>query len=174
MLNSKWIPKSSRQSSESYQIWKFLFSMSHLPVNPLSRHRKNVCLVDLTGQNRLLPGLKSKRKGSRSDRSSVVNSEAPRSTMTSRSTDMDMDPDIPWKVGFSETSGMRNKLCVATLKLLHFRSENESVFGMFDGGHNNEVPSLLLEHMEDVLLTEQSDKHTSHSYMKYAMLNAHG
>jgi hypothetical protein len=44
---------------------------------------------------------------------------------------------------------------------------------MFDGGHNNEVPSLLLENMEEVLLTEKDDPRTSHSYMKYAMLTAH-
>ena len=52
------------------------------------KNRKSVCLVDLTGQNRDLPGLK---------RSSRV------------ADDDDLDTTIPWKVGFSETSGIRNK-----------------------------------------------------------------
>ncbi|ELT96188.1 hypothetical protein CAPTEDRAFT_42875, partial [Capitella teleta] len=69
-------------------------------------------------------------------------------------TDIDVDSDLPWKVGFSETAGMRNKLCVATLKMLQFRSENECVFGMFDGGHNNDVPRLLLDNMEEILNAE--------------------
>ena len=66
-----------------------------------------------------------------------------------------------------------HRLCIATLKLLQFRSENESVFGMFDGGHNNEVPSALLENMEEILKTEIANPRTGHSYMKYALLSAH-
>ena len=57
---------------------------------PFSRHKKSICLVDLTGQNRLLPGLVQRR----------------RRTIDSEDEDAD---SVAWKVGFSETSGMRNK-----------------------------------------------------------------
>lgn len=158
------------------------------------RHKKSVCLVDLTGQNRSLPGLNK---------------------LPMQCDDTDgLDPSLPWKTGFSETSGIRNKsvldvvyliqfsyysgkcrvylqiqshsyfssvmtlkyafrLCVATLKLLKFRNEDEAVFAMFDGGRNNEVPKLLLESMPRLLQAELSNEQTSFNYMKYTMLSAH-
>ena len=64
----------------------------HITDDPLYyRNRKTVCLVDLTGQNRRLPGLGSRR-------------EVHREVQTD-----EMDPNSPWKAGFSETSGTRNK-----------------------------------------------------------------
>ena len=54
------------------------------------KNRKSLCLVDLTGQNRDLPGIKR--------RSAAMHSDGE-----------DADASIPWKVGFSETSGNRNK-----------------------------------------------------------------
>ena len=56
------------------------------------RNRKSVCLVDLTGQNRKLPGLSRKVN---------VFPDAPEES--------DLDESTPWKAGFSETSGSRNK-----------------------------------------------------------------
>ena len=56
----------------------------------MHRYRKSVCLVDSSGQNRVLPGLHRR---------------APRP----ESRDYETDPDLAWKVGFSETSGIRNK-----------------------------------------------------------------
>lgn len=55
-----------------------------------NRHRKSVCLVDSSGQNRVLPGLHNRKP-----KPVTVDSET--------------DPFLPWKVGFSETSGIRNK-----------------------------------------------------------------
>jgi hypothetical protein len=57
------------------------------------RSKKNVCLVDLTGQNRQLPGLVQKNN------------------LPSIDEHQELDVALPWKVGFSETSGNRNK-CV--------------------------------------------------------------
>jgi len=61
-----------------------------------------VCLVDLTGQDRELPGLNRQKQ------------------LASISESMELEEFLPWKVGFSETSGMRNK-CVSTLVLLAVR-----------------------------------------------------
>lgn len=55
-----------------------------------------MCLVDLTGQNRDLPGLNRQKQ------------------LPSITENIELDEILPWKVGFSETSGIRNK-CVLTL-----------------------------------------------------------
>ena len=65
------------------------------------------------------------------------------------------------------------RLCVATLKLLNFGSDDESVFGMFDGGYNSDVPGLLLDEIPKILQSEAKHKRTSDRYMKYTMLCAH-
>jgi len=53
-----------------------------------------VCLVDLTGQNRELPGLSRPKK------------------LPTVAEDIQLEEILPWKVGFSETSGIRNKCVV--------------------------------------------------------------
>ena len=65
------------------------------------------------------------------------------------------------------------RLCVATLKLLQFGTEDEAVFAMFDGGHNNEVPKRLLKTVPDILKEELKHQRTGDKYMKYTMLSAH-
>ena len=65
------------------------------------------------------------------------------------------------------------RLCVSTLKVLKFGSDNEAIFAMFDGGHNNEVPKIMLEKMPDILKKELSDERSTDNYMKYALLSAH-
>ena len=49
---------------------------------------------------------------------------------------------------------LRRRLCIATLRILKFESENESLFGMFDGGHNNEVPKILLDTVPSIVRDE--------------------
>lgn len=66
-----------------------------------------------------------------------------------------------------------NRLCVATLKVLKFRNDNEALFAMFDGGHNNEVPKILLEKIPAILKEELANEKTCDQYMKYTMLTAH-
>ena len=65
------------------------------------------------------------------------------------------------------------RLCVATLKLLQFQTEDEAVFAMFDGGHNNEVPKRLTKIVPEVLNDELKHQRTGDKYMKYTMLSAH-
>ena len=65
------------------------------------------------------------------------------------------------------------RLCVATLKVLKFGNADESVFAMFDGGRNNEVPKTLLSKIPSILKEELKHEKTGDKYMKYAMLNAH-
>jgi len=59
------------------------------------------------------------------------------------------------------------------LNLLKFESDDDSLFGMFDGGRNSEVPKLLLEYMPDLLKEEMHRHLMPAKYMKYAMLAAH-
>jgi hypothetical protein len=44
---------------------------------------------------------------------------------------------------------------------------------MFDGGHNNEIPKILIEKVPDVVKAELRHNKTEAKYMKYAMLTAH-
>ena len=67
----------------------------------------------------------------------------------------------------------RYRLCVATLKLLQFQTDDEAVFAMFDGGHNNEVPRRLVKIVPEVLKQELKHVKTGDKYMKYTMLTAH-
>ena len=62
---------------------------------------------------------------------------------------------------------------MSTLKVLKFGSDNEAIFAMFDGGHNNEVPKIMLEQMPGILKKELSDERATDNYMKYALLSAH-
>jgi len=63
-----------------------------------------VCLVDLTGQNRELPGLNRQKQ------------------LPSISENVELEEILPWKVGFSETSGMRNKCVCSSSTLLRISS----------------------------------------------------
>ncbi len=57
--------------------------------------------------------------------------------------------------------------------MLQFQSEDEAVFAMFDGGHNNEVPKRLLRIVPEVLKEELIHHRTGDKYMKYTMLSSH-
>lgn len=59
------------------------------------------------------------------------------------------------------------------LNILEFESDNDSLFGMFDGGRNNEVPKLLLESVPGILREEMQRHSSPAKYMKYTMLSAH-
>uniref|UniRef100_A0A669B0B7 PH domain and leucine rich repeat protein phosphatase 1 n=1 Tax=Oreochromis niloticus TaxID=8128 RepID=A0A669B0B7_ORENI len=59
-----------------------------------------------------------------------------------------------WSHGYTEASGVKNKLCVAALALDSFCGINEALYGVFDGDRNVEVPYLLQCTMGDVLAEE--------------------
>lgn len=111
---------------------------------------KDVNMVDMTGQNRALPGLAGTLERSRGK---------------------DEEPP-PWNVGISETSGARNKICVSSIKQSHFR-EDDALFAIFDGGLNNEVPKILSERIPDLLRRELDAEQENEDYMKFTLLGAH-
>uniref|UniRef100_A0A3B4HCA6 Leucine-rich repeat protein SHOC-2 n=1 Tax=Pundamilia nyererei TaxID=303518 RepID=A0A3B4HCA6_9CICH len=59
-----------------------------------------------------------------------------------------------WSHGYTEASGVKNKLCVAALALDSFCGIHEALYGVFDGDRNVEVPYLLQCTMGDVLAEE--------------------
>ena len=44
---------------------------------------------------------------------------------------------------------------------------------MFDGGHNNEVPKVLLDKVPSIMRDQRKQDPEGDKYMKYTMLNAH-
>nr|CAD7403954.1 unnamed protein product [Timema cristinae] len=124
---------------------------SRLYVDPrqfqVYRAHRPMSLVDVSGQNRTcLPSTPYHEEGG------------------------ELEP--PWKVGFSETAGLREKLYITQIRLPAF-CNTEGLFGMFDGGNNNEVPDVLMRAVPRILLEERTVKETASEYMKYTMLSAH-
>lgn len=59
-----------------------------------------------------------------------------------------------WSHGYTEASGVKNKLCVAALSVNNFCDNREALYGVFDGDRNVEVPYLLQCTMSDILAEE--------------------
>ncbi|XP_046675269.1 LOW QUALITY PROTEIN: protein phosphatase PHLPP-like protein [Homalodisca vitripennis] len=113
------------------------------------RTQRTMSLVDVSGQNRnCLP-------------SSPPHQEVPTA-----------DLDSPWTLGFSETPGNRDRLCIAQLRLPGF-CNTEALLGLFDAGNSSELPQLLVKTVPRILLEERTVKETAADYMKYTMLSAH-
>ena len=93
-LNVIFIPDVLHYTNKGYYYYKSALLCRRnqksvcKPALLCRRNRKSVCLVDLTGQNRTLPGLGRRTLDLYED---------------------EIDPSQAWKVGFSETSGIRNK-----------------------------------------------------------------
>ncbi|XP_074644531.1 PH domain leucine-rich repeat-containing protein phosphatase 2-like [Tubulanus polymorphus] len=111
------------------------------------QNKKSVTFVDLTGQNRQLPGANPSKH-------EVV------------------DSILPWQVGLAETSGTRNKLCVGVIKKLCYKKD-EALFAMFDGGQNDFIPTILQKSFTRLLEREIKHPLTKDKYLKYTMLSAH-
>lgn len=77
-----------------------------------------------------------------------------------------------WSVGFSETSGTKQKLYISQIRLPAF-CNTEALFGMFDGENNNDLPVAVDKVVPRILLEERTVKETANEYMKYTMLSAH-
>uniref|UniRef100_A0A1B6DTY1 PPM-type phosphatase domain-containing protein n=1 Tax=Clastoptera arizonana TaxID=38151 RepID=A0A1B6DTY1_9HEMI len=80
--------------------------------------------------------------------------------------------ESPWTLGFSETPGHRDRLCISQLRLPGF-CNTEALLGLFDAGNNSELPQLLVKTVPRILLEERTVKETANDYMKYTMLSAH-
>ncbi|XP_075214824.1 PH domain leucine-rich repeat protein phosphatase isoform X2 [Lycorma delicatula] len=113
------------------------------------RTQRAMSLVDVSGQNR----------------TSLPSSPPHQESATS-------DLDSPWILGFSETPGHRDRLCIAQLRLPAFCNQ-EALIGLFDAGNNSELPQLLVNAMPRIILEERTVKETANEYMKYTMLSAH-
>lgn len=134
---------------------------SQLKINPKAKefktvkNAKSICLVDISGQNRHVPSLPQ------------------RNQVTNLDDSLSLDSSVPWKVGFSETAGIRDTLCITMILQLKFRSESDSLFAMFDGGQDDEVPKILMEIMAATVREEMTHHQTSEAYLKYSLLTAH-
>ncbi|XP_060100351.1 PH domain leucine-rich repeat-containing protein phosphatase 1 [Heteronotia binoei] len=70
-----------------------------------------------------------------------------------------------WSHGFTEASGVKNKLCVAALSANNFCENREALYGVFDGDRNVEVPYLLQCTMSDILAEELQKTKNEEEYM---------
>ncbi|XP_012581249.1 PREDICTED: PH domain leucine-rich repeat-containing protein phosphatase 1 [Condylura cristata] len=70
-----------------------------------------------------------------------------------------------WSHGYTEASGVKNKLCVAALSVNNFCDNQEALYGVFDGDRNVEVPSLLQCTMSDILAEELQKTKNEDEYM---------
>ncbi|KAI4464249.1 s-cell enriched with leucine-rich repeat-containing protein slra-related [Holotrichia oblita] len=77
-----------------------------------------------------------------------------------------------WTVGFSETSGSKQRLYISQIRLPAF-CNTEALFGMFDGENNSDMPVAVDKVVPRILLEERTVKETVNDYMKYTMLSAH-
>ncbi|XP_017292576.1 PH domain leucine-rich repeat-containing protein phosphatase 1 [Kryptolebias marmoratus] len=75
-----------------------------------------------------------------------------------------------WSHGFTEASGVKNKLCVAALAQDSFCGIREALYGVFDGDRNVEVPYLLQCTMGDVLAEELHRSQRQEDYMTNTFL----
>nr|XP_019961670.1 PREDICTED: PH domain leucine-rich repeat-containing protein phosphatase 1-like [Paralichthys olivaceus] len=75
-----------------------------------------------------------------------------------------------WSHGYTEASGIKNKLCVAALALDGFCGIREALYGVFDGDRNVEVPYLLQCTMGDVLAEELHRSQRQDDYMTNTFL----
>uniref|UniRef100_A0A8C7S138 PH domain leucine-rich repeat-containing protein phosphatase 2 n=1 Tax=Oncorhynchus mykiss TaxID=8022 RepID=A0A8C7S138_ONCMY len=75
-----------------------------------------------------------------------------------------------WSHGYTEASGVKNKLCVAALSVNSFCGSREALYGVFDGDKNVEVPYLLQCTMNDVLAeelhkTKSEEEHMTNTFL---------
>ncbi|XP_057713929.1 PH domain leucine-rich repeat protein phosphatase 1 [Corythoichthys intestinalis] len=75
-----------------------------------------------------------------------------------------------WSHGYTEASGVKNKLCVAALSVNRFCGSREALYGVFDGDRNVEVPYLLQCTMNDVLAEEVHKNKSEEDYMTNTFL----
>lgn len=84
-------------------------------------------------------------------------------------TDSSVAPAV-WSHGYTEASGIKNKLCVAALSANNFCDNREALYGVFDGDRNVEVPHLLQCTMSDILADELQKTKSEEEYMTNTFL----
>ncbi|XP_033753992.1 PH domain leucine-rich repeat-containing protein phosphatase 2-like isoform X2 [Pecten maximus] len=145
--------------------------LSELPVSKLMGSQVN--LLDISGNPNLMVDSGELKGISNWKKISMVDMRGQnRSLLDLRQAPFD-DVNQPWQSGLSQTSGMRNKLSVAIVNKPKFTNEVEGLFGMFDGGRNDEVTKILGDIICDTLLAESKTMTSQKDCMKYTMLAAH-
>ncbi|XP_069113658.1 PH domain leucine-rich repeat-containing protein phosphatase 2-like isoform X2 [Argopecten irradians] len=145
--------------------------LSELPVSKLMGSQVN--LLDISGNPNLMVDSGELKGISNWKKISMVDMRGQnRSLLDLRQAPFD-DVNQPWQSGLSQTSGMRNKLSVAIVNKPKFTNEVEGLFGMFDGGRNDEVTKILGDIICDTLLGESKTITSQKDCMKYTMLAAH-
>lgn len=77
-----------------------------------------------------------------------------------------------WSVGFAQSSGSRNRLAITTVNEPSFNySNNDALFAMFDGGLNDEVPTILKNKLSDILQYEFEQSNQANIYLKHTFLS---
>ncbi|XP_014250078.1 protein phosphatase PHLPP-like protein isoform X2 [Cimex lectularius] len=145
-------------------------------VDLMSLVPKQLQFLDLSGNTRLqvdprqFQDYKSMRKVSLVDVSGQNRDSLPAGPNDPKP---DQEPsNSPWVLGFSETPGNREKLCISQLRLTNF-CNTEALLGLFDSGNNTELPQILAQSIPRILLEERTVKETANEYMKYTLLAAH-
>lgn len=84
----------------------------------------------------------------------------------------EISPDSSlWSVGFAQSSGSRNRLAITTVNEPMFNySNHDALFAMFDGGLNDEVPTILKNKLSDILLQEYEQSNQANIYLKNTFL----
>jgi hypothetical protein len=65
------------------------------------------------------------------------------------------------------------RFCVATLRILQFSANGDSLLGMFDGHDNDEIPNLVADNIAGILQYAMSRHNVAAKFMKYTMLVMH-
>ncbi|XP_023246185.1 protein phosphatase PHLPP-like protein [Copidosoma floridanum] len=126
--------------------------------------RRPVSLVDVSGQ--------SKSTVCTPETSATSsNNSSPSTGASARNDSVELNHHLPWRLGFSETTGARERLLISQLRMPAFCG-TECLFGLFDGCSSQEAPSSLQEMIPRLLLDESAVKETRSEYLRYTLLSA--
>ncbi|GAB1598342.1 PH domain leucine-rich repeat-containing protein phosphatase 2-like isoform X1 [Argonauta hians] len=148
-----------------------------LDISMTNLVNSQVNLLDISGNPNITLNTTALQNLTQKKRVCLVDMRGYHQTQQENIQSSDTEEPTPWQSGFSKTSGMRNKLCVAILNKPKFNKNGEDgLFGIFDGGRNEEVARTLSEIIADTLLEELHSPLLAPggtAYMKYTFLSCH-
>ncbi|XP_065213412.1 protein phosphatase PHLPP-like protein [Planococcus citri] len=81
-----------------------------------------------------------------------------------------MEQQLPWSIGFSETTGKSDTLHISQLRLPTF-CNSEALIGVFDTTNDTELSKLLVKTAPPTLLAERTEREANSDYLKYTMVS---
>ncbi|KAJ8680697.1 hypothetical protein QAD02_016484, partial [Eretmocerus hayati] len=126
-----------------------------------STRRRPVSLVDVSGHSNstsLIDVTAISPQASTSKRS--INNVTP-----------EKQQHLPWRLGFSEAAGCKERLLVSQVRMPSFCAK-EALCGLFDGEPSQQAPTSLQEMIPRLLLQERHSKQTQSEYLRYTLLSA--